>query len=119
MGSENRSCDPPVETLLSRKLPMSVLAHGSTGLINTWGFAYVGGIVGLFVVSLLYVKARVELRTSPSGRVSVGQLIAAIGPIAIVVGGVCGVSLGLGLANVLESQFSDDAEVIVVVELPE
>ncbi len=97
---------------------MSVLAHGSAGLINTWGFAYVGGIVGLFVVSLLYVKARVEPRT-PSGRASIGQLIAAIGPMAIVVGGVCGVSLGLGLANVLESQFSDDAESIVVVELPE
>ncbi len=42
---------------------MSLLARASAGVINTWGFAYVGGIVGLFNVSLLSVEERVEANT--------------------------------------------------------
>ena len=34
---------------------MSVLVHG-TGIINTWGVAYFGGVIGLFSVSLLDVR---------------------------------------------------------------
>ena len=36
---------------------MNLLGHSGADLINTWGFAYVGGVIGLFSLSLLYVKA--------------------------------------------------------------
>jgi hypothetical protein len=91
---------------------MSVLAHGGTGIINTWGFAYVGGIVGLFSVSLLYVKSKV----STSNRDTPGRAgLASLGPVVILVGGICGVSLGLGTATILNNQLDGDVEVSEVV----
>lgn len=89
---------------------MSLLAHGGTGLINTWGFAYVGGIIGLFSVSLLYVKGKVSEHSSSAGQSPRRSALAALGPGVIVVGAVCGVSFGLGAAGVLERQFVDDIE---------
>lgn len=95
---------------------MTVLAHTGAGLINTWGFAYVGGIIGLFSVSLLYVKGKVAERSSLAGQPSKRSGLAALGPGVIVVGGVCGVSFGLGTGSLLERQFFDDVEVSSVVE---
>ena len=85
-----------------------MLAHGSTEAINTWGFAYTGGIMGLFVLSLLYVKTRVTRRAEPERPVTMADGIASFGPSVIAVGGVCGVSLGLGIATVLGTVFVND-----------
>lgn len=82
---------------------MSVLAHGGAGIINTWGFAYVGGVIGLFSVSLLYVKSK--LATNERSRTAG---LASLGPVVVVVGGLCGVSLGLGIATILDSLLEDD-----------
>ncbi|MEP1122804.1 MAG: hypothetical protein ABJH68_02800 [Ilumatobacter sp.] len=95
---------------------MTLLAHAGAGLINTWGFAYVGGIIGLFSVSLLYVKGKVTEGSSIAGRPSRRSGLAVLGPGVIVVGGVCGVSFGLGAGSLLERQFFDDVEVSSVVE---
>lgn len=92
-----------------------LLAHVSTGIINTWGFAYVGGIVGLFSVSLLYVKGKVTDRSSGVGQPSKRSGLAALGPGVIVAGGVCGVSFGLGGASLVERLFFDDVDVVAVV----
>lgn len=82
---------------------VSVLAHRGAGIINTWGFAYVGGVIGLFSVSLLYVKSKLAAneRSRTAG-------LASLGPVVIVVGGLCGVSLGLGIATILDSLLEDD-----------
>ena len=95
--------------------PMTLLAHGGAGVVNTWGIAYTCGIIGLFSVSLLYVKGKVTERTAVDGTVSKRSLLAAIGPGAIAVGGVCGVSIGLGIAGIAESFFDHDVEVTEVV----
>lgn len=89
---------------------VSLLAHGGTGIINTWGFAYVGGVIGLFTVSLLYVKSKLTTndRSQRAG-------LASLGPVAILIGGLCGVSLGLGTATILDSQLDDDVEASEVV----
>lgn len=94
---------------------MSLLGHAAAGVINTWGFAYVGGIIGLFSVSLLYVKGKVDERPSTSRRSPKRSRLAALGPGVIVVGGLCGVSFGLGVASALERQFVDDIDVSDVV----
>lgn len=93
---------------------VSLLAHGGAGVINTWGFAYVGGIIGLFSLSLLYVKATLEQRNDPSRPGSLTAAIASIGPTVIVIGGVCGLSLGLGIGGLLDDAFSDDADLSAV-----
>jgi hypothetical protein len=93
---------------------VSLLAHGGAGIINTWGFAYVGGIIGLFSLSLLYVKATLEQRNDPSRPNSLTAAIVSIGPAVIVIGGVCGVSLGLGIGGLLDDAFGDDADVSAV-----
>lgn len=90
---------------------MSLIAHGAAGFINTWGFAYVGGIIGLFSVSLLYVKGKVVDRENGARK----SWLAALGPSVIAVGGVCGVSLGLGIAVVLDRVIVDDVAVAEVV----
>lgn len=95
---------------------MTLLAHAGAGLINTWGFAYVGGIIGLFSVSLLYVKGKVTEQSSTAGQPSKRSGLAALGPGVIVIGGVCGVSFGLGTGSLLERQFFDDVEVSSVIE---
>lgn len=95
---------------------MTLLAHAGDGLINTWGFAYVGGIIGLFSVSLLYVKGKVIDRSGMTGQRAKRSGLAALGPGVIVVGGVCGASFGLGASSLVESQFFDDVELSDVVE---
>ena len=94
---------------------MSLLAHGAAGLINTWGFAYVGGIVGLFSVSLLYVKGKVVDEQITNERAGRRSKLAALGPGVIAVGGVCGVSFGLGTAGVLDRIVDDHVEVSEIV----
>ena len=94
---------------------MSMLAHVGSGAINTWGFAYVGGIIGLVSVSLLYVSARVTPPVANPGRVSIARRVAAIGPLAIAIGGVCGVSIGLGIAGALDDRFSETVDVNEVI----
>ncbi len=96
---------------------MSLVAHGGADLINTWGFAYVGGVIGLFSLSLLYVKAKVDVRSDPSGANARARAVASLGPAVIVVGGVCGVSLGLGVAGLLDSAFESADVNDVVAEL--
>ncbi len=91
---------------------VSVLAHGGTGIVNTWGFAYVGGIVGLFTMSLLYVKRKVSASTSDTGVVTG---LASLGPIVVVVGGVCGASFALGAATIVDSRLSSDVDASEVV----
>lgn len=96
---------------------MSLLAYSSAGAINTWGFAYVGRRDRRALQRLaVYVKARVEPQRATSTRVTLGHRIAAIGPIAIAIGGMCGASLGLGFANLLDSQFFEAAEVDDVID---
>ena len=97
--------------------PVSLVAHGGADLINTWGFAYVGGIIGLFSLSLLYVKAKVDQRTDQTGATTLPRAVASLGPAVIVVGGVCGVSLGLGIAGLLDSAFESAEVDDVVAEL--
>ena len=92
---------------------MSVLAHGGAGIINTWGFAYVGGVIGLFSVALLYVTGK--LATNERSRTAG---LASLGPVVIFVGGLCGVSLGLGIATIIASQLEDDVEANEVVAAP-
>jgi hypothetical protein len=92
---------------------MSLLAHGGAGIINTWGFAYVGGIIGLFGASLLYVNAKVNRRADVPPN-STTSAIVSLGPAVIVVGGVCGVSLGLGFGGLLNSALIEDADVEAV-----
>ncbi len=94
---------------------MTLLAHGTTGVVNTWGMAYTFGIVGFFSVSLLYVKGKVTERTAVDGAAPKRSLLAAIGPGAIAVGGVCGVSIGLGIAGIAAPFFEHDVEVTEVV----
>lgn len=94
---------------------MTLLAHGGAGVVNTWGIAYTFGVIGLFSVSLLYVKGKVTERTAVDGPVPKRSLLAAIGPGAIAVGGVCGVSIGLGIAGIAEPFFEHDVEVTEVV----
>lgn len=95
---------------------MTLLAHIDAGLINTWGFAYVGGVIGSFTMALLYVSGRVNEgsagRTSPPAR----SRLAVLGPGVIIVGGVCGISLGLGIAGLLERTLVDEVDVAAVVE---
>lgn len=100
---------------MQRDTVVTLLAHAGAGLINTWGFAYVGGIIGLFSVSLLYVRGKVTEQSSIAGNSSKRSGLAALGPGVIVVGGVCGVSFGLGVGTLLERQFFDDIEVSSVV----
>ncbi|WP_040495351.1 hypothetical protein [Ilumatobacter nonamiensis] len=94
---------------------MNLLAHAGAGIINTWGLAYVGGVIGLFSVSLLYVKGKVTERSTVPGQTPKRSGLAALGPGVIFVGGVCGVSLGLGIGSFLERQFFDDVQVSEVV----
>ncbi len=96
---------------------MSLVAHGGADLINTWGFAYVGGVIGLFSLSLLYVKAKVDVRSDLSGAATLARAVASLGPAVIVVGGVCGMSLGLGVAGLLDSAFERADPNDVVAEL--
>lgn len=95
---------------------MTILAHLDAGLINTWGFAYVGGIIGLFTVALLYVKGTLGDGSSRAGDGAPRSTLAVFGRGVIVVGGLCGVSLGLGLAGLLERAFVDDVDVSSVVQ---
>lgn len=95
---------------------MTILAHLDAGLINTWGFAYVGGIIGLFTVALLYVKGTVGDGSSGAGNGAPQSSLALLGRGVIVVGGLCGVSLGLGIAGLLERAFVDDIDVSSVVQ---
>ena len=90
---------------------MSLVAHGGADLINTWGFAYVGGVIGLFSLALLYVKATVDQRADPGGPNTWARATASLGPAIILVGGACGVSLGLGIAGILQTTLSEDAAV--------
>lgn len=94
---------------------MMLLAHIDAGIINTWGFAYVGGIIGLFSVSLLYVKAKIVERSNGAGETTKRSSLSVLGPGVIAIGGVCGVSLGLGTAGVLERAVGDDVDVSSVV----
>ncbi len=94
-----------------------MLAHGGTEAVNTWGFAYVGGVIGLFSLSLLYVKGRLDQRDRPRTNTPAVS-IASLGPSMIVVGGVCGVSLGLGVAGLLNDVVDEDVNVDdIVMEL--
>lgn len=105
----SETSDPPAQSLAT----MSLLAHGGAGIINTWGIAYVGGIIGLFSASLLYVSAKVNRRADAPPN-SPTSAIASLGPAVIVVGGVCGVSLGLGIGGLLDSVLTEDADVDAV-----
>lgn len=115
-GRDNDVDERPFEMCGCGQGAVSLLAHGGAGAINTWGFAYVGGDHGLFSMSLLYVKAKVAPPVTTPGRVPISHRVAAIGPVAIMIGGVCGVSFGLGLAGVLDGQFFVTAEVSEVVD---
>ncbi len=95
---------------------MSLFAHVGPGEINTWGFAYAFGVVGLISSSLLYVRGTVENRAARPSRAPIAQTIAAIGPVAIVIGGVCGVSFGLGFARIIDSVFLENAAVAEFVD---
>ena len=88
---------------------MSLVAHAGADLINRWGFAYVGGVIGMFSLALLYVKAKVDQRTDSAGPNAWARAIASLGPVVILVGGVCGVSMGLGIAGVLDTTLGGDA----------
>lgn len=93
---------------------MTLLAHLDAGLINTWGFAYTGGIIGLFTMALLYVKGRVADGSTRSS--ATRSKLAVLGPGVIAAGGVCGVSLGLGIAGLLERTLVDEVDIASVVE---
>ena len=53
--------------------PMTLLAHGGAGVVNTWGIAYTFGIIGLFSVSLLYIKGKVTERTAVNAPLRSGR----------------------------------------------
>lgn len=76
---------------------MSLLAHAGSGLVNTWGFAYVGGVVGLISSALYYVHRSVLLRsgTGPAPRFSMRWIVP--------IGFVAGISIGLGTGRLLAS----------------
>lgn len=78
---------------------MSLVAHAGSGLVNTWGFAYVGGVVGLISSALYYVHRSVLLRsgTGPEPRFSMRWIVP--------IGFVAGISIGLGTGRLLASAF--------------
>lgn len=78
---------------------MSLLAHTGSGLINTWGFAYVGGVISLVTAALYYVHRTIAHRASSPRSASRSYPFRAIVPL----GFVCGVSIGLGSGRLLES----------------
>ncbi|MGD9999593.1 MAG: hypothetical protein AB7H92_19210 [Microbacteriaceae bacterium] len=83
---------------------MTVLAHAGT--IDTWGFAYAGGVIGAVVTSLWLVRHDV-VHTRDTEPGSGGRLPRSW----VLVGLVCGVSLGLGVGRTLDRILTDDAEV--------
>ena len=76
---------------------MSLLAHAGSGMVNTWGFAYVGGVVGLISSALYYVHRSVLLRSGagPATRFSMRWIVP--------IGFVAGISIGLGTGRLLAS----------------
>ena len=80
-----------------------MLAHGD-GLINAWGFAYTGGVVGAIVTALWLVHHDVA-RSPRTERVgaSVGRLPRWL----VLVGLVCGISLGFGGSRLIDRTLQD------------
>lgn len=77
---------------------MTLVAH-TAGLIDAWGFAYVGSVLGAVVSGLWIVRSEIGDRSSRA-RYQVPRW-------TILVGFVCGGSLGLGSARMLEHALSD------------
>ncbi|MGE3449735.1 MAG: hypothetical protein AB7H92_19370 [Microbacteriaceae bacterium] len=86
-------------------LVVTVLAHAG-GAIDTWGFAYAGGVIGAVVTSLWLVRHDVvhtrDTDPGPRRRLSRSWVL---------VGLVCGVSLGLGVGRALDHVLTDESEV--------
>lgn len=85
--------------MLDIAVVVSLIAHAGGGFINTWGFAYVGGVVGFFTSALFYVHRTITLRAANSPAQSYPfRWIVPVGFLA-------GISIGLGLGQLLESTF--------------
>lgn len=84
---------------MRRWAAMSLLAHAGSGLVNTWGFAYVGGVIGLFAAALYFVHRTIAIRASSPQPANRSGPFRAIVPL----GFVCGVFIGLGTGRLLES----------------
>lgn len=78
---------------------MSLLAHAGSDVVNTWGFAYVGGVVGLITSSLYCVHRSVALRSADGAAPTFPMRW------IVPIGFVAGISIGLGTGRLLESTF--------------
>lgn len=96
---------------------MSLLAHVESAGVNVWGFAYVGGIVGLFASGLYFVQRRL----APTADTAPSTKLASIGRLIVVVGALTGAGLGLGIGLIIEAVGSDshsEATIVVQVQAP-
>jgi len=92
---------------------MSLLADAGAAEVNIWGFAYVGGIIGLFGSALYFVQRRLASTadTAPPTK------LASIGRLIVVVGALTGAGLGLGTGLIVQAVRSDPhSETTIVVE---
>ncbi len=91
---------------------MSLLAHAGSGIVNTWGFAYVGGVVGLITSSLYYVHRSVARRSEGGEAPTLPMRW------IVPIGFAAGISIGLGTGRLLESTFEapppDEAATVLV-----
>lgn len=99
-----------------------VLAHSGAGLVNTWGFAYVGGVLGVFSAALIFVKGSIPTSRAAThtGESRLARLSRPSRPsrpsrFIIVIGAVSGVSMGLGVGRLLESWLTDTPQVTELV----
>lgn len=84
---------------------LALLAHG--GLINPWGLAYTGGVIGTVTTALWIARHNVALNTDAPRRARLPRWF-------IPVGFACGVSLGLGVGGLLERLFATTPDALGV-----
>jgi hypothetical protein len=82
---------------------VTVLGHAE-GPIDVWGFAYAGGVIGIVATALWLVHQAVARSTDPERAVDVVRRLPRW---LVLVGFVCGVSIGLGTGRVLDHLFAD------------
>lgn len=81
-----------------------MLAHGND-LINTWGFAYTGGVIGTFATALWLVHHDLR-RKSDTGDGSTPS--ARLPRWLVLVGLIGGISIGLGVGRLLDGAIHDE-----------
>lgn len=81
---------------------MTLVAHAGSGIVNTWGFAFVGSVLGIFTTSLFFVHRTVTLRAE-RGSTTAEYPFRWI----ILAGFVGGISIGLGTARLLDAMLED------------